>query len=218
MRDLELKFYKKLGIRKFRDILIKTVYLLFLPFFIIFKVPKEKRKNTFYKFQTNYFMEKGNGLKDLKSFKKWLYINAGIHIYALVPCIRSLLTGTFIIEIPFIILNLYCIMLQRYNYIRIDNTIKKYEDIEKKKICSIKEEIKDNIEETHISIYSPKKKINESDKTLDNVLDNLSLKSLRELKKLIETKQICNNKYLYATFKEKEKKYKINTKVKAKKI
>lgn len=48
MKNLELKFYEKLGIRKFRDILIKTVYLLFLPFFIIFKVPKEKRKKKKY--------------------------------------------------------------------------------------------------------------------------------------------------------------------------
>lgn len=218
MKNLELKIYEKLGIKKFRNVLMKTVYLLFLPFFIIFKVPKEKRKDTFHNSQMNYFMKKGNGLKDLKDFKKWLYVNAGIHVYALLICIKGLLTGTFIIEIPFIILNLYCIILQRYNYIRIDNTIKKYEDIEKKKICSIKKTIKDNIEETHISIYSPKKKINESDKTLDSMLDNLSLKNLKELKNLIQTKQIFNSKYLYATFEEKNESYKIDTKVKTKTI
>lgn len=163
-------------------------------------------------------MKKGNGLKDLKSFKKWLYINAGIHIYALIPCIRGLLTGTVIIEIPFIILNLYCIMLQRYNYIRIDNTIKKYEKIEQKKINYIKEEIKENIEDPRISSYTYKKKSNISYETIDSMLNNLSLKNLKILKNLIETKQLCNSNYLYASFFETNEAYKIDTKVKTKKL
>lgn len=86
-------------------------------------------------------MKKGNGLKDLKDFKKCLYFNSGIHICVLIICIINLFIRSFIIQIPFIILNLYCLMLQRYNYIRINNIIKKYEDIENKKINNIKDEI-----------------------------------------------------------------------------
>jgi len=216
MKNLELKFYEKIGIRKFRDILIKFIYLLAVPLYIIFKIPKEKRKTIFRNSPSNYFMKKGNGLKDLKDFKKWLYFNSAIHIYALLKCIMSIINGAFIFEIPHIILNLYCIMLQRYNYIRINNTIKKYEEIEKKKTENLKEEIKSNIEKPHISIYIPKKKFYEKDKTIDSMLENLSLKSLKELKYLIERYQLYNSKYLYVTFEEKKQNYELRAKVKQK--
>lgn len=215
MRELELNIYKKIGVRQFRNILVKFLYFLVVPLYIIFKIPKSERKNLFHNSPSNYFMKKGNGLKDLKDFKKWLYFNAAIHVHALIRCIIGLFNGTLIIQIPFIILNLYCIMLQRYNYIRIDNTIKKYEEIEKTKINNFKENIREKIEEPHINVYTRKNKENE---TLDSVLDDLSLKNLKALKNLIETKQICKTKFLYTTINQENKNYEIRAKVKAKKI
>ena len=192
MKNLELKIYEKLGVRKFRNILVKIIYFTLIPFLILFKIPKEDWKNIYQEYQVNYFMKKGNGLQDLKDYLKWPRINGTLHLIAFIPCIRGLLLGTFIIEIPLIILNTYCIMLQRYNYVRINNAIKKFEEIEKKKISNMKEQIKDNIEDSQISVYNYKKKKKEKNKTIDDMLDNLSLKSLKELKKEIETKQIYN--------------------------
>jgi len=187
------------------------------PKYIFSKKDREKEIKKFCNTPSSYFIDKENGLKGLKDFKKYLYMNSFIHVYALFHCIVALFSGAIIIAIPFIVANLYCIMLQRYNYIRIDNVIKKYEEFEKKKINNIKDKIKENINKPNISIYSPKKKINKNEKTIDCMLDNLSLKNLKKLKKLIEINQTYNNKFLYTTFEEENKVYELRAKVNQKK-
>lgn len=218
MRNLELKIYEKLGVRKFRDIIVKFAFFFVHPKYIFSKKDRKKEIKKFRNTPSNYFVDKEAGLKGLKDFKQWIYIHTFIHIYALFHCIVGLFSGFTVIAIPFTILNLYCLMLQRYNYVRINNVIKKNEESEKKKRNNIKDKIKENINNPHISIYSPKKKINENDKTIDSMLDNLSLKNLKELKKLIERNQAYNNKFLYATFEEEKKAYELRAKVKQKKI
>lgn len=50
------------------------------------------------------------------------------------------------------------------------------------------------------------------------MLDNLSLKNLKKLKKSIEINQTYKNKLLYATFEEEKKSYELSAKVKQKSI
>lgn len=217
--NLELKIYEKLGVRKFRNILIKFFYLIIYPPFILVKMPKNERKNFFYNVPGNYFMKKGNGLQDLKDFKKYIYFNSSIHIIGFINSIFSIIGGNFITGIFWLLLNSYCVMLQRYNYIRINNTIKKFEEIENKKIDKIKEDIKENLDKSFVSMYKIKRNtIEEHNTTLDNLLDNLSLKTLKLLRNQIKTYQIYNSKHLCVTFEENNKNYNLKAKVKKKKI
>ena len=216
MKNLELKIYEKLGVRKFRNIAVKFAFFFLHPKYIFSKNNRKKAINKFHNTPSNYFIDKDAGLKGLKDFNQWIYIHSFIHIYALLHCVAGLFSTFTVIAIPFTIANLYCLMLQRYNYIRINNVIKKHEEFEKKKISNIKNEIKENINKPNISIYSSKKKINENDKTIDSMLENLSLKNLKKLKKLIEINQIYNNKFLYTTFEEENKSYELGAKVKQK--
>lgn len=138
-KNIEIKIYELLGIKIFKKVAIGFVYILFYPFLL--KIPKSERKEVFYNFKGNYFIKKGHGIQDLKDFKKYLLFNAIVHIVSLLFCIPSficILIGNAslietIIMLPCIIINSYCIMLQRYNQIRINNTIEKMKLHEEKK-------------------------------------------------------------------------------------
>lgn len=211
--NLELKIYEKLGVKKFKELLIKLIYFLAYPIFILSKIPKEQRKKIFYNSPSNYFMKKGNGLQDLKDFKKMLYLNSSIHVIALIfPIINF--NGLF--ELFFILLNLYCIMLQRYNYIRINQTINKHKLFQENKIKLIKNEIKekDSLLKEHtysFGIIGKKQK----EKTLDELLENASLERLKQIKILLENMSQQEKLYYYCPnliysstyFEEKNKNY-----------
>ena len=136
-KDLEIKIYEKLGVKYFKKItmliykvIIKTICLL----------KKSQEKDDVIKYQTNYSIGAINSIDDLKRFKKNLYFNSSIHIIALIPCITALFIATSIFTtinaIICTIINIYCIILQRYNYIRLDNTISKATTLEnKQKSC-----------------------------------------------------------------------------------
>lgn len=189
LNNFELKFYKAIGIKTFRKMVLKTVYAIYIPFYIMEKIPKEEWKETFHS-TINYFMKKGNGSQDLKDFKKYLYLNSSIHIIAAMFNISSMLSGNFTV-IPIFILNIYCILLQRYNYIRIDTTIKKLVKVEKRKIEKIKIELKEknnqvkNLSYTIGRISEEKKETN-----IDELLNDASLEKLRKIKKLLN--DVCN--------------------------
>ena len=194
-KNLELKIYEILGVKIFRKLVMKLLYFCAYPYFILLKIPKEKRKKILYNTPSNYFMKKGNALQDLKDFKKQLYFNAGIHIIVLIIILTILYTNIFV-DIPFIILNLYCIMLQRYNYIRINQVINKHKIFEKNKIKLIKTELKekDSLLKEHVYILEcigKKKEI----KTLDELLENAPIERLRQIKKLLEDISEQEKKY-----------------------
>jgi len=121
----EKRFYEKIGVRKLKEFLLK----LFLPKF----GPRE---------ENNYHLKKGNGIQDLKDQKKFLYLNAFYHLggYVALVLLCSLsipvLVGVGVIQA-------YLIMVQRYNYIRLDEAIHKYQDYEQEKIQNLKIHILD---------------------------------------------------------------------------
>lgn len=218
--NLELKIYEKLGVKKFRNIIVKILYYIAILPSIFTKKSKEELEKNFYNTPSNYFMKKGNGISDLKDFKKFLYINSAIHILALIPCITGLLAGGFIIDIPLIIFNLYCIMLQRYNYIRIDSVIKKHENEENKQKEKLKEIIKENTDEQKIIHYTSFKGLSTQyvDKKidLDEFLNLISLNDLKRLKNnLIKLQNIEYPTLRNKVYTEKDC-YKVYAKIKKK--
>lgn len=132
IRNHEKRFYELIGIRTFRKMAFGLVKLFSLP--ILLCLPKDKRKE-YLSAPNNYNMKKGHGIQDLKDFKKMLLFNSSIHIWGLYKCMPGLklaLMGfatagdCFLVTIAALI-NLYCIMLQRYNLIRIHEAEEKYE-------------------------------------------------------------------------------------------
>lgn len=135
IEKIEIKFYKFLGVEKFR----KLVFLLEKMIHI-----KDKGKNI------NYH-PKSSTLEDLKEFKKYLYYNGFIHVKNLCILMFLLLIKLIFIPnfvfvyfllIPFMIKDSYCIMLQRYNYINLSEIIKKKEIQMEKRRNQIHKKIK----------------------------------------------------------------------------
>lgn len=123
-----------------------------LVFPLTIKMSKEERKDFLYNTTSNYNIGKIKSLEDVKKFKKELFINTGLHLWALSLCLSNFLEivrGTASLSITIINLigvgiNLYCIMLQRYNCIRINQLIKKMTPQYEKQKEAIKEELRNN--------------------------------------------------------------------------
>lgn len=138
LKNIELKIYELLGIKVFRKMAFELYKAIGLPFTIF--ISKEARRKI-YSSPSNYNMKKGHGLQDLRDFKKMLLLNTSIHIWALSLCLPhffKVITGTAstlatINNLIPIVINLYCIMLQRYNFIRINEVIKKGFHMKKRK-------------------------------------------------------------------------------------
>lgn len=136
-KTIELKIYEFLGIKKFRKIALEACYLLNFP---LFRLSKKEWNDFIHRFPSNYFLGKSKGLKDFKKMKKKLIGNGSFHMCCLFCNLSSLIRGTTSLPIPISVLiaflNGYCIMLQRYNCIRISNLIERmtnhYEKAEEK--------------------------------------------------------------------------------------
>ncbi len=153
----ELQIYEFLGIKQFRKILFKILYIVSIPFTL--KMTKEERIFKLSNTPSNYIMKKGNGLQDLKDFKKSLLLNTLIHTTAILIFMSYLLIlglnaslFSIINSIVFIFINAYCLMLQRYNQIRINQVIQKGMHLEEMKKNKLKEELKK--EETLVNDYT----------------------------------------------------------------
>lgn len=113
---MEMRFYEKIGVRQWKKL------VLWLMAQII--------RNSEYRRGGNYYLESYN-LKAVDDFKKQLWFNAKIHIFAIILNIICLCTTSNIISFSALIqvilffINLYCIMLQRYNYLRIKRVLNK---------------------------------------------------------------------------------------------
>ena len=147
VKNIELKIYELLGIKVFRKMAFGLYKAIGLPFTIF--MSKEARRKI-YSSPSNYNMKKGHGLQDLRDFKKMLLLNTSIHIWALSLCLPhffKVIAGTAstlatINNLIPIVINLYCIMLKRYNFIRINEVIKKGLPHEEKKKNEITDELK----------------------------------------------------------------------------
>jgi len=189
--NLELKIYEFLGVKQFR----KLVFLLEK---IIHH--KDKGKNI------NYHV-KGLTVDELENFKKYLYYNGFIHvknsIFVSLTIIAVLLFFDkllLIYLIPSLIKNIYCVMLQRYNYIRISQRVQKKEQIILKNNINKREEFKESECYKNLELSNKENIVEELNKLKkflsgeeDAIFDNLSIEALTLLKEYLETIKRRNN-------------------------
>ena len=184
-KSFEVKIYELIGIKYFRKLAFGLRNLFLFP--MTLKMSKQER-NQFYKnaYSVNYNIGKTTSIDKIKGFKKWLYINTSIHIFGVIVCFKSAFITpdislySKIINISLTCVNLYCIMLQRYNVIRINDTIKRLKPHYEKRKEKIIEEIKK--EDTLLKDYTYKivdKKENEEVITFDTLIENATIDDLK---------------------------------------
>lgn len=128
-KNVEMRIYELLGVKIFR----KMAFALRDKIKILstLKMSKEERKKILYHTASNYNLGEVKGLEDVKKFKKEIFFNTKIHllgILLLMPNFIEIIGGTASLSCYELIvggINLYSIMLQRYNCIRINQVIKK---------------------------------------------------------------------------------------------
>lgn len=187
-KSFELKIYELLGVKIFRKIVFGLYKILGFPFTIF--MSKEERKKA-YNTPNNYNMKKGHGIQDLRDFKKWLLFNTCVHAFALGYCIPIFLKvvsgtaslSTTINNLICIVINCYCIMLQRYNHIRINQVIKRMEPREEAKKKILKDELikEDSLlcEHTY-KVYNKRNK--EKNVTFDELVKTASYVELKQFR------------------------------------
>lgn len=135
-KETEMKLYKALGVEYFR----KGAFALEK-----FIHKRDNRKNR------NYHIENTTNSESTDKFRKFFYYNGNIHVRNLIKG-GLLLTGLILFNItPFVTIPLtllllkdtYCVMLQRYNWLRVSIYEEKLKKRENKKVLSIKEKCYD---------------------------------------------------------------------------
>lgn len=180
-KNLEMKIYELLGVKIFRKIVFSLASIISLP--KKRKMTKEEWENYNNK-TSNYNIGKVKDLEDVKKYKKQTYLNTSIHTFGLFLCMVDLLLGgadAFFIIMTLI--NIYCIMLQRYNIIRLNKVIKKFYP----KYEHQKEELKKELiesdkllkEHTYKIVKETKKEVKEREVTFEELLNNSSLSELK---------------------------------------
>ncbi len=143
--DLELKIYKALGVKYFRNLAFKLEKLIHI---------KDKKKNI------NYHINDCKDLVSIDKFKKYLYYNGFIHvknlIFGSVGLALMIILNASVVPVialsTLLLKDAYCVMLQRYNWIRITRHEEKLKARERKRIDKVKSNIdKEKVEEVIIN-------------------------------------------------------------------
>lgn len=208
--DIEKKVYEILGVKQFK----KFVLLIFD---IIVKIkalskPKEDReaflKN---KAPTNYTIGSIKSLDSIKDFKKEIFFNGCVHVCSAILFI-NFLNEDIISEAPSILaiayhatflgLNAYCIMLQRYNYIRIKRVVEKA----KPKYEAEKEKVREDLRKSDTYLldkefqkhaYKMIIKGKEKKFDLEKSMAKANLEQLRLYRKLLISLDLLKEDYNY---------------------
>lgn len=139
LTQAELRLYELLGVKQFRKLVFKLERWLHR---------KDKGKNT------NYHIASFTEMS-AQDFVKYLFYNGAIHVrnivYFLIFClIRYTLCPRLypldLIPIVLVIKDIYCVMLQRYNYIQIQIKVQRIEKIRRSKIEKKAERIAGTLE------------------------------------------------------------------------
>ena len=198
-KNIEMRIYELLGVKVFRKLAFSWRNILVFPLTI--RMSKEERHNFLYNSAINYNLGKVKSLEDVKGFKKKLFINSGIHILGLSVCLPTFLKvigGTAslsaaIISITCIGINLYCIMLQRYNCIRINQLIEKMTPRYERKKDAIKEELRKEdsllLEHTYKIVD---KKERETSITFEDLIANANIEQLKQYREYLAHFQSVN--------------------------
>ena len=131
---IESKIYEFLGIKSFKKAVFKLEKIIH---------KKDGKKNI------NYHIKNSINKQSVDDFKKYLYYNGTIHIKNLlfdIPAVILTIVLKFnpliiIILFLWLIKDLYCVMLQRYNWIKIKYLEKKLEVREERNIEAEEKEI-----------------------------------------------------------------------------
>lgn len=124
---IEIKLYELLGVKIFKKLVFKLEKIIHR---------KDNGKNI------NYHIKNCNSKESVDSFRKYLYYNGFIHIKNIIALIITILsvfifnTYPMLICLLFILLvkDAYCVMLQRYNWIKLNDFERKLEIREQKQI------------------------------------------------------------------------------------
>lgn len=131
-KETEMKIYKALGVEYFR----KGAFMLEK---LIHKNDNKKNRN--------YHVENTTNSEGVDKFKKFFYYNGNIHLRNLVRG-SLVLTGLIVFNVtPLVIVPLsiwllkdtYCVMLQRYNWLRVSIYEDKLKEREKRKVDKVKD-------------------------------------------------------------------------------
>ncbi len=208
-KNIEMRLYELLGIKAFRKMAFKLRDILAYP--LTFKMSKEEKYNFLYNTASNYNIGKVKNLESVKKFKKQLIINTCIHIWALKFCLPDFIkdisnlnfSPLTLVYFTCIGVNLYCIMLQRYNAIRINKLIKKLTPIYEKKKNVIKDELKkeDSLLLNHTYKIIDKKE-KETDITFNDLIEKASIEQLKKYHEYLayfkNINQSIQKKYFYS--------------------
>ncbi len=182
--NFEIKFYELLGIRLFQ----KMVFLL--ERIIHFQ---DGKKNINYHFkQLNY--------EEAEGFAKFLFYNGSIHFKNLITILVYLIVKIILgkwhfidyVVILFGIKDLYCVMLQRYNYLRIKIFISRINDRNRNIINKkVKKIIQQNANQYNKDVLEEDLKfINELRNKLQNnkcvVIENGDIEKIKRLNEIIK--------------------------------
>ena len=127
---MEIKFYEKIGVKHFKRFLLWVEAKC---------IPDPAYRKVF-----NYNL-KSISVSSAKSFKKMLILNGTLHFVAGIQNIKciisSIVSGNvfsalMITSVMFLILNSYCVMLQRYNWLRIQKVLQKKTKIDSKSVIN----------------------------------------------------------------------------------
>lgn len=183
-KTIEMRIYELLGVKIFKKIVMK-LYDRYFHYLNIFNGSRN-----------SYTIGKIKNLEDINSFKKMLLFNFIPHligILAFLLSIPSIINGVYsvveLIEIVITtIINVYCTMLQRYNWIRINQVIKK----QTPKYEQQKEEMKEKLMQTDSQIKPHSYKIinirkrTEKNITFEELLETANIKQLKKYRELLE--------------------------------
>ena len=139
---LELQIYELLGIKKFQKLT-----------FLLEKIIHRNDNG----YNENYHLKKKYYNRNVQDFKKFLFYNGGIHIRNILFIISIILIKKIFkciawFDFFLIILavkDIYCVMLQRYNYIRIQNCIELQNKAKERRINKRTEKIKSDISKNY---------------------------------------------------------------------
>lgn len=147
-QKFEVKIYELLGIILFKKAVFKLEKIIHR---------KDGKKNI------NYHIKNSNDMESVDNFKKFLYYNGAIHTKNLIfdiPVIILMIVFRYnlILIVPimlWLIKDIYCIMLQRYNWLKINGfeeklQVRKNKRIERRVEEIDKEKIKVNLEQKEI--------------------------------------------------------------------
>ncbi len=194
--NVEIKIYELLGVKIFKKMVLSFGNMITFQMSFLYdkEMTKEERKQLSNVISSNYRLGKNKNFESIKKFKKQLFYNLTCHTLMLFLNLVTVpsTTSTSILILP-ILINSYCIMLQRYNIIKINSVIEKTKYKYEKQKDTIKAELKkyDSAIENHTYtlIY---KKVKETPITFDDLINSANIEQLKKYRDYLKRFYIAN--------------------------